>query len=141
MKQTKLCFEHNAAYSNSKNLAQRTIADKTLKERDYKNTLNPKYDGYQTGVGSMVYKFLDKKTGSVAISKVVADGVEVLLQELYKTVIKNFKRSKGHPRFQDNIWSIKIIVGSDNGCRQRYCFLFLDSCTWAGDTTDQYTGS
>ena len=94
MKQTKLYFEHNAAYSNSKNLAQRTIVDNTLKERDYKNTLNPKYDRYQTGVGSMVYKFLDKKTGSPVIIKVAADVTEVLVQELYKTVIKNFKRRK-----------------------------------------------
>ena len=94
MKQTKPCFEHIVAYSNSKNLAQRTIADKTLKDKCQEIALNPKYDRYQTGVGSMVYKFLDKKTGSPVIIKVAADVTEVLVQELYKTVIKNFKRRK-----------------------------------------------
>ena len=88
----------------------------------------------------MMYKFLDNKTGSAATSKVAGDVTEKLLEELQKTVIKNFRRGKGRPRFQDNIWSIKIIVGSANGCTQRYCFLSLDSCTFAGHTRDQYTG-
>ena len=75
-------MEHNAAYSNSKNLAQRTIADRTLKDRGYVIALNPKYDGYQTGVGSMMYRFFDKKIGSAVTSKVAADLTEVLVQEL-----------------------------------------------------------
>ena len=36
------------------------------------------YDGYQTGVGSMMYKFLDQKIGSAARSKMTADVAEVL---------------------------------------------------------------
>ena len=64
----------------------------------------------------MVYKFLDKKTRSAATSKVRPDVAEALVQELYKTVIKNFKKRKLHPRFKYNIWSIKIIVGSGTGC-------------------------
>ena len=32
----KACFAHDAAYSDSKDLAKRTISDKILKERAYK---------------------------------------------------------------------------------------------------------
>ena len=64
----------------------------------------------------MVYKLLDNKTGSAVTNKVTADVTEVLVQELYKAMVTDFKRSKGHPRLQENIWSIKIIVGSASRC-------------------------
>ena len=53
----KACFSNDASYSNSKDLAERTIWDKTLKYRAYEIAINSKYDGYQRGLGSMVYKF------------------------------------------------------------------------------------
>ena len=43
----KACFAHDAAYSESKNLANRTIPDKILKERAYEIAISPKYDGYK----------------------------------------------------------------------------------------------
>ena len=47
----------------------------------------------------MVYKFLDKKTGSgISVS-------EQLAEELHNTVIKKFKRRKVYTRFKDNIWT------------------------------------
>ena len=39
-------FAQNAAYSDSKNLAKRTILDKILKDRAYEIARNRKYDGY-----------------------------------------------------------------------------------------------
>ena len=42
----KPCFAHNAAYSESKDLAKRTISDKILKDRPYETARNPGYDGY-----------------------------------------------------------------------------------------------
>ena len=57
------CFVHDAAYSESKDLARITISDKFLKNRAYEIARNPKYDGYQRGLPSMVYNFLDKKIG------------------------------------------------------------------------------
>ena len=68
----KACFAHEAAYYNNKDLARRTISDKILKERAYEIAINPKYDGYQRGLASMV----DKKTEA---------GVNVI--ELHKPVI------------------------------------------------------
>ena len=47
MNQNKACFAHNAAYSDSNDLAKRTISNKLLKDRAYEITRNHKYDGYQ----------------------------------------------------------------------------------------------
>ena len=57
----KACFAHDAAYSDRKDLAKRTILDKVLKEKAYEIVKNPKYEGYQRGLVSMVHKVFDKK--------------------------------------------------------------------------------
>ena len=49
------------AYGNSKDLAKRTQSDKILKDEAFKIASDPKYDGYQRGLVSMVYKFFNKK--------------------------------------------------------------------------------
>ena len=54
----KACFVHDAAYSDIKDLTKRTIADKNFKNRAFDIAKDPKYDGYQRGLASMVYKFL-----------------------------------------------------------------------------------
>ena len=48
------------AYGNYKGLARRTVSDKILRDRAFNIATNPKYDGYQKGLASMVYKFFDK---------------------------------------------------------------------------------
>ena len=60
----KVCFAHDAAYYNSKDLAKRTISDKILTETAYEIARNRNYDGYQRALASIVYKFFDKKTWS-----------------------------------------------------------------------------
>ena len=61
------CFAHDAAYSDSKYLAKSTISDMILKDRTDLIPRNPKYDGYQKGLASMVYNFFfDKETASGA---------------------------------------------------------------------------
>ena len=52
------CFAHDAAYSDSKDLTKRTVADKILKNKAFNIAKDPKYDWYQRGLASMVYKFL-----------------------------------------------------------------------------------
>ena len=53
----KACFQHDMTYGKSKDLVKRTQSDKVLKDKAFKIASNPKYDGYQRGLGSMVYKF------------------------------------------------------------------------------------
>ena len=48
-------------YGDFKNLNRRTIADKFLRDEAFNIAKNPKYDEYQRGLVSMVYKFFDKK--------------------------------------------------------------------------------
>ena len=44
-----------------KKLNRRTVADKVLRDKTFNIAKNPKYDGYQRGLASMVYKFFDKR--------------------------------------------------------------------------------
>ena len=55
------CFAHDAAYSDSKDLTKRTVADKILRNKAFNIAEDPKYDGYQRGLTSMGYKFFEKK--------------------------------------------------------------------------------
>ena len=55
----KACFQHNMAQGNFKDLARRTASDKVLRDKAFKIAKNPKYDGYQRRLASMVYKFSD----------------------------------------------------------------------------------
>ena len=54
----KACFKNDMAYG------RQTQADKVLKDKAFKITSDPKCDGYQRRLASMVYKFFDKKSGS-----------------------------------------------------------------------------
>ena len=54
------CFQHDVAYGNFKDLKRRTASDKVLRDKAFDIAKNPKYDGYQLGLASMVYKFFDK---------------------------------------------------------------------------------
>ena len=45
-----------------KDLAKRTQPDKVLRDKAFKIASDPKYDGYQRGLASMVYKFFDRKS-------------------------------------------------------------------------------
>ena len=49
------------AYGDFKNLARRTASDKLLRDKVLNIAKNSKYDGYQSGLASMVYKFFEKK--------------------------------------------------------------------------------
>ena len=47
-------FGHDTAYSDSKDLAKRTISDKILKDRAYEIARNRNYDGYQRALSNMI---------------------------------------------------------------------------------------
>ena len=58
----KACFQHNMAYEDFKDLKRRTASDKVLRDKAFNIAKNPKYDGYQRGLASVVYKFFYKKS-------------------------------------------------------------------------------
>ena len=48
-------------YNKFKDLEKRTQSDIVLNNNTLKIASNPKYNGYERGLASMVYKFVDKK--------------------------------------------------------------------------------
>ena len=83
----KACFQHDMAYGKSKDLVKRTQSDKVLKDKAFKIASNPKYDGYQRGLASMVYKFSDKKSKG---SGIINEPNYQQANELHKPIIRNF---------------------------------------------------
>ena len=69
----KVCFQHDMAYGNFKDLTRRTASDKILHSKAFNIAKNPKHDGYQHGFASMVCKFCDKKSSAKrALSETLA---------------------------------------------------------------------
>ena len=119
----KACFQHDMAYADFKDLARRAASDKVLREKVFNIAKNPKYDGYQRGLASIVYKFFDKKSALLSDKSVSGSGVNThandkirqsqrpldfsthqLAEELHKTIIRNFEEKKF-------IQDLKIIFG------------------------------
>ena len=97
----KTCFQHDTAYGKSKDLAKRTQLDKVLRGEAFKIARDPKYNGYQSGLTSMVYKFFDKKSSG---SGVYAKLNYHLPSELHRQYFRKFKKRKVYSSFRDNIW-------------------------------------
>ena len=98
----KACFRHGMGYGDFKDSAKRTAADKVLRDKAFNIAKDPKYDGYQRGLASMVYKFFDKKTAGSAIKSVTQN--EKLAEELHKPImLENSKQGKVYSTLKDNI--------------------------------------
>ena len=125
----KACFKHDAAYAKYKDVENRLISDQKLRNSAYDIASNPKYDGYQRGLASMVYKFfnskvapLDKKAMSgkgnakhtTKPSSLERNSFErtgnnkILAEELHKPVTKKFNKRKVYSQFRDNIWGVDL---------------------------------
>ena len=102
----KACFAHDAAYSDSKDLIKRTLADKILKNKAFDIPKDPKYDGYQRGLASMVYKFFDKKSKGSGVKHILQN--QQLTEELHKLIIRKSKKRKVYSAFKDNIWAADL---------------------------------
>ena len=99
----KACFQHDSAYADYKDLINRTEADNVLRDKAYDRACNPKYDSYQRGLASMVYKFFDKKSigSGIASSSMLAD-------ERHQPIIRKFNKRKVYSQFKDNIWGVDL---------------------------------
>ena len=97
-------------------MINRTKSDKVLRDKAYDIASNPKYDGYQRGLASMVYKFFDKKSMGSGVKKLKdmtkSSSLErsslILADELHKPVIKKFDKRKVYSQFKDNIWGVDL---------------------------------
>ena len=97
----KAFFQHDVANGDFKDLTRRTTSDIAK---------NPKYDGYQRGLASMVYKCFGKKTASgvttlannCAVKNESMSNKE-LAEELHKAIIRKFRKRELHSSFIYNI--------------------------------------
>ena len=75
------------AYRDFKHVKRRTYSNKILRNKAFNVAKNPKYDGYQRGLASMVYNFFDKKSTG---SGVANEPNYQLTDELHKPLIRKF---------------------------------------------------
>ena len=83
------CFAHDVAYFDSKDLTKRTTADKVLEDKAFNIVKDLKYDGYQRGLASKVYKLFDKKSKE-GVNKNETKQNQQLAKELHKPIIRKF---------------------------------------------------
>ena len=103
----KACFQHDMAYGDFKDLARRTTADELLRDKAFKIASDPKYDGYQRGLASMVYKLFDKKSSGNGANDEIKQNIQ-LADELHKPIIRKFEKRKVYSSFRDNIWGVDL---------------------------------
>ena len=109
----KACFQHDMAYGKSKDLVKRTQSDKVLRDKAFKIASDPKYDGYQRGLASMVYKFFDKKSSGSGVAASLANKSATepnyqLANKLHRQITRKIKRRKVYSYFRDNIWGADL---------------------------------
>ena len=123
-------FQHDMAYGKYKDLNKRTQSDNVLRDKAFKITSNPKYDGYLRGLASMVYKFFKKKSTSGSSIKSMPN--QQLANELHKPIIRKSKIRKVYSSFKDNIWGfdladMQLISKHNKGIRYLLCAIELFS--------------
>ena len=84
----KTCFQHDMSYGEYKHLTERTQSDRVLKDEAFEIASNPKYDGYQRGLASMVFKFFFDKKSKGSGSKSMSN--QQLAKILHKPIIRKF---------------------------------------------------
>ena len=99
------------AYGKSKGLAKGTQSDKVLRDKAFKIKSISKYDGCQTTLAPIVYKFFDKKSSGSGFNALLANKSATepnyrFANELHRQIIRTFKRRKVYSYFRSNIWSV-----------------------------------
>ena len=82
------------AYGDFEDLNRRTAAEKVLRNKAFNISKNPKYDGYQRRLSSMVYNFFDKKN----LVKQLKIKLYLITDEIHSKIIKKFNKWK-HTHF------------------------------------------
>ena len=139
------------AYGDFKDLAWRTASDTVLRDKAFNIVKNPRYDGYQRGPSSMVYRFFDRKSASLPYKSASVSGINTqgndkikqnqrpldlttqqLAEELHKPIIRNFKKRTVYSGSKDNIWGadladVQLISKFNKGFRFSLCVIDIFS--------------
>ena len=77
------------AYANFKDLTRRTAANKSLRDKAFNIAKDSRYDAYQHGITSIVYKFFGYKDLGDTIKNEIIFNKE-LVEKLLKLIIRKF---------------------------------------------------
>ena len=124
----KTCFQYDMPYGDFKDLKRITASDIA---KAFNIAKIPKYDEYQRGLASMVYKFFDKNSTGSGVN-IPLKFNEQLTKELHKPIIRKFKKIKVYSGFRDNIWradlaNMQLISKSNKGFRFLLCVIDIFS--------------
>ena len=78
-------------YGGFKDSARRTASDKVLKVKAFNIAKNPKYDGYQRSLASIVYKCFTKNLRVVVLNLCQTSNLQM---NFIKQLLKNLKGEK-----------------------------------------------
>ena len=126
-------FQRDSAYTKYKDGLNRKQSDVVLKHKALKIGVDPKVNGYQRRLATMVYKFFNERAkGSGMNLQANSPNDEILAEELHKPIIKNFKRRKVYSNFKDNILGVdladmQLISKYSKGIRYLLCVIDLFS--------------
>ena len=129
----KVCFQHDMVYGYFQDLHRRTASDKILQDQGLNTAQNPKDDGCQKNLASMVYKCFDIKSPDGAVkSKTMPN--HKLAKEWQKPVIRKFEKRNAHSSSENNNWGadladIQIISKFNKGIGFYYVLLISSANT------------
>ena len=106
----KACFQHDVASGEFEDLTRKAAFDKILRDKVFYIAKNLKYDGYQKGLSSIIYKCFGKnisgsgiKNENISNQRSLDLATQELAGELHKPYIRNFEKRKVKSLFKDNI--------------------------------------
>ena len=94
-------------YGDFKDLPRRTASDKVLPDKTFNIAKNPKYDGYQCRLASMVYPFCDKKSIGGVQSEIIPK--QQLAGELHEPIFRKFKKNEKYTHLLKTIFGVLIL--------------------------------
>ena len=125
------------AYGDFKDLAKRTAANNVSRDKAFNIAKDPKYDGYQRGLASMVHTFFDKKTKGSGVTMLANESAvesipqnEQLTDELHKPIIRKFKKRKVYSAYKNyaraaDLADMQLISKYNKGFRFLLCYQYF----------------
>ena len=128
------------AYGEFKHLVRRTASDKVLGDKAFNIAKKPKYDRFQRGLASMVYKCLGKRSKYGGVTTLANQSAfknqitqnQQLAKELHKPIIWKFKNITVCSTFKGNIWGadladMQLISKFNKGIKFSLCVINIYS--------------